>query len=160
MTPRTLLVVVSVAVGLWLAWGAWSSPERAIARQLEELAELGTKSPFESELEGAGRARKIADLFAGEFLLEAEPEGYATSNRQDLIRAILAYRSRSRSLVVSLGPMEVLLEGKEHARVFATVTFVNDLGDLAGTELYPVEARMVREAGEWRIRRLELRELD
>lgn len=152
---RNLVLGLVVLLVGWLVYEQWSSDERRVIKQLETLRDLATKSPLENDLEGANRARKMADLFATEFEVVAEPEGYATGNRQDLLRGVMAYRSRSRSLAVTFGKHDVVVEGKR-ATVYTTVRFVNELGDLVGTESHPLRVVFVEVDRGWKIRKLEV----
>ena len=100
MTRRFVVAVFVLVAAAWV-FVVWNGDARRIDRRLAELQELAAKSLVEIQFQGAGKAKKIADLFASEFELSAESESYVTSSRQDLIRGVMAYRSRSRSSVDS-----------------------------------------------------------
>ena len=154
---KKFLAVAAVLGAAWVFFGVWNSDARRIGRQLSILQKLAAKTALENDLEGANRARRITDLFALEFELRAEPENYATSSRQDLVRAVMLYRRRSRNLLVQVSREELFVERDgRSATHYALVEFVNDLGDFAGTESYPLRIEWVMEDGDWRIRRLEL----
>ncbi|MFQ5526504.1 MAG: hypothetical protein ACE5GX_09615 [Thermoanaerobaculia bacterium] len=156
MARRLVPALVAVALG-WSAWSVWNSDARRLARRLAELQELASKSPVENQFQGAAKAKKIADLFAATFELRAEPESYATSNRQDLIRAIVAHRARSQSLSVEISREELFVEpGGASATHYAYVEFFTDLGDLRGTASYPFQIQWAKEGGKWRIRKAEI----
>lgn len=149
-------VVVVLAAG-WLILGLWNSDPRRIERRLAKLQKLAAKTLVETQFQGAGKAKGIADLFATDFELVAEPENFAASNRQDLIRGVMAYRSRSKSLVVDVLRKDLFVDpGGASATHYAYVRFVSDLGDFAGTTTYPVQIEWVIEDGEWMIKKLEV----
>ena len=156
MSRRSLFALAALVLVL-VAWWMWNSDSRRLGRRLAEIEELATKSPVETQFQGAARAKKLADLFASRFEAVAEPESYATSNRQDLIRGIIGYRARTSSLGVEISREELFIDpGGETATHYAYVEFYADLGDLAGTESYPLQISWVRENGEWRIAKAEL----
>ncbi len=124
---------------------------------MAKLQKLAAKSPVETQFQGAGKAKKIADLFASNFELRAESENFATSSRQDLIRGILSYRARTATLTVAVGREDLFVDPSgRSATHYAYVEFINDLGDLAGAELYPVRIEWVKEDSAWLIAKLEV----
>ena len=154
---RRLAAAVAVLAIGWLVLGLWNSDARRIERRLAELQKLAGKTLVETQFRGAGKAKGIADLFATDFEVIAEPENFATSNRQDLIRGMMAYRSRSKSLLVDVLRKDLFVDpGGASATHYAYVQFVNDLGDFAGTTTYPVQIEWVLESGEWMIQKLEI----
>jgi hypothetical protein len=151
------MVVGVVLVAVWLAVDLWNDDTRRIDRRLAKLQKLAAKSMVETQFQGASKAKRISDFFTIEFELRAEPESYATSNRQDLVRGVMAYRSRSESLAVDVIRKELFVDpGGATATHYAYVRFVNDLGDLGGTESYPVQIEWVKEGGKWLIKKLEV----
>lgn len=147
--------LAAASLGLWI----WNDEARRIDRRLAKLCDLAGKSPTESQLQGAAKANAIADVFAADFELIAEPESYATSNRQDLIRGIMTYRSRSRTLVVDVLRKELFVDpGGLGATHYAYLQLVNDLGDLVGSETYPVRVEWAKQDGKWFVRTLEVLE--
>ncbi|MCP4203485.1 MAG: hypothetical protein GY769_16325 [bacterium] len=154
---RRLVLAGAVLVAAWLILDLWTDDARRIERRLARLQKLAGKTLVESQFQGAGKARAIADLFATEFELSAEPESYATASRQDLIRGVIAYRARSQSLAVDVLRKELFVDpGGQTATHYAYVRFVNDLGDFAGTASYPVQIEWVEEDGKWKIKKLEV----
>lgn len=157
--PRSRKIATAIA-GLALVaglYGLWNQDARRINRRLAALVKLANKTPVETQLRGAAKARSIAGFFGEPFELIAEPENFAASNRQDLIRGIIAYRSRAGSLAVDVVRKELFVDsGNESATHYAVVRFVVDFGDLMGTDSYPVQIEWVQEGGEWKIRKLEI----
>ncbi len=157
--PRTrrLAGVAVVLAASWLILGLWNSDARRIERRLAKLQKLAAKTLVETQFRGATKAKGIADLFTADFELIAEPENFSTSSRQDLIRGVMAYRSRSKSLVVDVLRKDLFIDpGGTIATHYAYVQFVSDLGDFAGTTTYPVQIEWVKEGGEWLIKKLEV----
>lgn len=153
---RGLVLVALLAAG-WAGWRLWNTDARVIERRLAKLEKLAGKSVAETQFQAAGKARAIADLFAADFELIAEPESYATSNRQDLIRGVVAYRSRSRTLVIDTLRKELFVDpGGASAVHYGYVRFVTDLGDLVGSEVYPVRIEWTPEGGAWKVKKLEV----
>lgn len=154
---RKIVVALAVLVAGWVAFDAWNEDERRIGRRLAELQELAARSPLETQLQGAANAKKIADLFAGDFELKAESHSFATSHRQDLIRAIISHRARTDALAVAISREDLFVDpGGRSATHYAYVEFLNELADLRSTESYPVKIEWVEEGGDWMIRKLEL----
>lgn len=142
-----------VGLGFWL----WNSDPRQINRRLSHLLKLGGKNPVETQFQGARKAKAISDLFAQEFELIAEPENYATTSRQDLIRAIVAYRSRSTTLTLDLVRQELFLDPTgASATQYAYIRFVTDLRGLLEAETFPVRMQWVEQDGEWLVEKLEV----
>ena len=152
--------IASAIVGLTLIvglYGLWNQDTRRINRRLAALVKLANKMPVEMQLRGVAKARSIATFFAEPFELIAEPENFASSNRQDLIRSVVAYRSRAGSLAVEVVRKELFVDsGNATATHYALVRFVVDFGDLVGSDSYPVQIEWVEESGEWKIRKLEI----
>lgn len=160
MARKWLAAVVLLGLGAVAFW-LWNDDARRIERRYGKLQKLAGKSLAETQLEGAGRARAMADLFAAEFELIAEPENYATSNRQDLIRAVMSYRSRARTLAVDVLRQELFVDaGGASAILYAHVRFVADFGDLAGSDIYPVRVEWVEEGRDWKVKKLEILQPD
>ena len=155
--PRKLVFAVAILVAGWFALTVWNDDGRRIKRRLAALQRLAAKAPVETRLQGAAKASEIADFFAGGFELRAEPESFATANRQDLVRGIMSYRARTGSLVMQVSREQLFLDsGGASATHYAYVEFLNDLGDLTGAASYPVRIEWVKEGGAWMIRKLEV----
>lgn len=154
---RNLIVVALVLLAGWIALDWANDDARRIERRWTKLQKLAAKSPVETQFQGAGKAKSIADLFASSFELRAEPENYATSNRQDLVRGILSYRARTTTLSLAVGREDLFVDpGGTTAIHYAHVEFISDVRDLMGTESYPVRIEWVEEGGEWVIAKLEV----
>lgn len=155
-SPKAAWAIAGLTLGAVL-YGLWIQDARRINRRLAALVQLANKTPVETQLRGAAKARSIAKFFAEPFELIAEPENFASSNRQDLIRGIVAYRSRAGSLVVDVVRKELFVDsGSASATHYAVVRFIAGFRDLERSDSYPVQIEWVEESGEWKIRKLEI----
>lgn len=148
-------VVIGV-VGLLILLGGWwlfswyTSPERRINAQLEEIQDLISKAPGENNLEALARARAATDLFAESFEFEAQQFDFHTRDRQKLIAGIHAYRSRAQAILMQYPDKEITVD-PEHGRATShvTVQFITKARDIAGREAYRFQINWVERDGEW-----------
>ena len=159
--PRSTVPGIVAGVAL-LAAAGWfffwrDSDERRIQGTVSEIQRLVARSPAESDLAALASARKIALYFTDPFSVVAEPVGFRTRDRRSLIGAIHQYRSRSRTLYMRVYDEDLRLDAsRQRATLDLVAEFVNDLGDVAGAERYPMTIHWLKTDDDWRIESVEL----
>ncbi len=149
---RWLALAALVVLGGWLFFRFSASDERRIGRRLDRLQELVAKVPGESRLEGLQRARRIAELFAEPFAVEAPAYGFDTSDRQRLAAGIHQYRAGSRTIGMRITGHDLAVDRRlRRATSHLTAHFVTGLDDLRGREAYRLQLNWAEQDGEWRI---------
>lgn len=159
--PRSTVLGIVAGVALFVAAGwlfFWrDTDERRIQRAISEIQRLVARSPAESDLAALANARKIALYFTDPFSVIAEPVGFRTRDRRSLIGAIHQYRSRSRTLYMRVYDDDLRLDAsRQRATLDLIAEFVNDLGDLAGAERYPMTIHWLKTDDDWRIESVEV----
>ncbi|MDD3605333.1 MAG: hypothetical protein PHD86_09130 [Kiritimatiellae bacterium] len=135
-------LLLTVILGLSLAWFLQGRDERQILRRQKELVELLSKTAPEKELAALTRARQISVLFTDPVSTGMEPYLTGSHSRQDM--AGLAYHLRSMVEELSIEIADHKLEIKPN-------------GDSA--VLAAVARAKARSGGEWMsdLREVEMR---
>ena len=159
MSPllRNLLLALVVVAGALLWWNWASSAERRIARELDALMERVEKGPDENPLHGALKAEEAARSFAEPFRFRAWQFDFETRNRQDLIRGIVLYRSRSDRVAPQLLDSEIEVQG-ERAVQRLVVRFQGGWQGV-GDDAYRFRLEWVETPQGWRIADADLEEI-
>jgi hypothetical protein len=150
--PLIALVILALLVILFLLH---DSDEEAILSQLERLREQAAITEPESGIEQLARANNIADSFSETTVFDLTSAGHGTTTiatRQELVRQIIAVRSRLSSLEIDLQQTQVQVEG-DTARVLATGSGLGSLTGQQGEflEIHSGVITLVRTNGEWLI---------
>jgi len=154
-----------MAVGLLLAAGVltyfwWTSDSRRIGRLLDRCEDLVDKRPGEHDLSGLNKARRVGDLFASHFEVRAPQYKVMTTDRGELVRAVVRFRTRSESIHTRFSDRQLWVDAQLHRATLQTVvSFVTDIGGLAGSEAYRLQVNLAEEDGRWRIDFVELLEV-
>jgi len=152
------LLLLIVAAGLSYAW--WNSDSRRIGRLLGRLEDLVDKRPGEHDLTGLNKARLAGDLFAAHFEIRAPQYRVTTSDRPELVRAIVRFRSRSDTIHTQISDRQQWIDTElDRATVQLVVSFITGLGGLSGSEAYRLQINLVKEGDRWWIDYLELLEV-
>jgi hypothetical protein len=158
-TTYLLYAVLAAAVGVWL-YNSWSSDRRRIERQLDRFRSLIEKEGDESALAAADRARRVGELLARDFALHLEPYAPVLTDRRELARVVLGYRSRASRIGLDFRDRDLALD--ETLRI-GDMTLVAAIAGTADgrrySEGYRLRLRWVPEDGEWRIQRVDLLEV-
>lgn len=152
-----LWVVLAVAVAVWAVARLGSDDARRIRRRLGELERLIEKAEGESNLVGAGKVRRLGELFAPELEVAIEPYSQTVSGRSELARVTMAYRSRSAAIDVAFRAVELDVDAASRTARLDAVAVLS--GDDARRESYRVSFAWQKLGDEWLIRRVDVLEV-
>jgi hypothetical protein len=155
MFNRYILIAAAALIllaGLWLLHG---SDEDAILAQLEKVREQAVVAGPESGIEQLARANSIAALFNEATVYDLTRAGYGTTRittRQELVRRIIALRSRLATLDIDLQQAEVRVDG-DTAEVQLTASGLGALTGQPGQflEIHSGLVTLARQDGDWLI---------
>ncbi len=154
-----LYAVLALAVGIWL-YNSWSSDRRRIERQLDGFRSLIEKEGEESALTAANKARQVGELLTRDFALHLEPYAGVVTDRRELVRVILGYRTRASRIGLDFRDRDLALDETLKIGDMALVAALGGVADgQRYREGYRLRLRFVPEDGEWRIQRVDLLEV-
>ena len=154
------LAAVALILGGWWWYTWYTSPERQIDKQLDQIQKLIAKAPGEDNLGALAKARAATELFADSFEFEASQFDLHTRDRQQLISGIHQYRSRAQTILVQYPEKELSIDTDQaRATSHVTVLFVTKARDLAGREAYRFQINWLEQDGEWRMDYVRLLEV-
>jgi hypothetical protein len=151
-----------VLVGAFLALGIWGwriffpTPEQVVRRQLSDLARVASIAPNEGPLAKAYNSQKLASFFAPEveFLLDVPGHFAGFHDREELMRAAMAWRSSATSLKVEFLDVSVSVAAdKESAEAHLTAKANLPYESLPEVQELKVAFRKI--GGKWLISRVE-----
>ena len=158
-TAYLLYAVLALAVGVWL-YTTWSGDRRRIERQLDRFRSLVEKEGEESALAAANQARLVGELLTRDFSLHLEPYAPVLTDRRELTRVILGYRTRASRIGLDFRDRELALDESSRIGDMTLVAAISGTADgQAYREGYRLRLRWVPEDGEWRIQRVDLLEV-
>lgn len=152
-----LWIALAAAVAVWAVGRIGSGDARAIRRNLARLEDLIQKESGESHLAGADKARRIGDLLTPQFEIDIVPYSEKITDRRELVRVALAYRSRSRT--VGLDFRDQRLEIEPAARTARLDAVATVSGDDRRHERYRVALDWQKSGRDWLIRRITVLEV-
>ncbi len=148
---------LAVAVVAWAVSRLGSDDTRRIRQRLGEVERLIEKAEGESNLAGAGKVRRLGELFAPELEILIEPYSEQVSDRSELRRVVMGYRSRAATIAVAFRDRELEVDaGGRRARLDAVAAVSGD-GDRR--ESYRVAIDWEKLGDEWLIRRIDVLEV-
>ena len=163
MSRKKLLPIVALAalvIAGWLLVRWWVSPERKINKNIQQMQELVSKTPGETDLIALGKARRISDMFAGSFEFRAEDFDFYTRDRQRLAAGVHQYRSYSQAIDMRVHEKQLTVnEGHGRATSHLTADFVTKARDITGREAYRFRIDWVEQDGDWKIDYVDLLEI-
>jgi len=132
-----------------------SGDEDAILAQLQLLREQAGITAPESGIEQLAKANSLASLFSEATVFDLTSAGYgmtAIATRQELVRQIIALRSRLSSLELDLQEAQVHIDG-DMARVQGTASGLGSVTGQQGQflEIHSGLITLARENGDWLI---------
>ena len=154
---RILNLMIAAAAIVWLYFSLGGGEEERIRRRLAEIEELVEKSAGEGSLDGVGRARSFAALFAEPFAAEVGPAGQTIGDRQQLMQAFVGFRHASETVTLDYRGIEIALApgGKEAVVKLEALLNGGPAGFLA-EEGYPVELLFRKVDGDWLVARAQV----
>lgn len=156
-----VLMAVLILVAMVGALRYWFSEERRIRARLGQVEEYLGKPEGEGDLIGANKARKLGELFTPDFEISIPQYDISVSDRGELVRVALLYRSRAKSATASFSPGEINIDGSGvNATVQVTATLTGNDEGTRRRESYRVAIDWAKDSREgWLIRRLEVLEV-
>ena len=157
---RALICLAVLLVGGWLTVQWWTSAERRINKNIEQMQKLVSKAPGESDIVALGKARKISEMFADSFEFRAEDFDFYTRDRQRLAAGVHQYRSFSQAIAMRVRDKDSTVD-QEHRRAstYLIADFVTSARDVTGREAYRFRIDWVEQADDWKIDFVELLEI-
>ena len=129
---RFILLAALVALGVWLWFVLFPSPEKIIRQRLTELARTASFSSGEGDLARLAAAQKLAGFFATNVEVDINVPGrvqHPFVGRDEIKQAALGARSTLRGLKVTFPDISVMVApGKQSAVADLTVE-VNIAGE-------------------------------
>ena len=148
------VIIVAVVLGFILM--GRGDDEQQIHDQLDKLEELGSKPDGESQLQGLGTARQIANCFTEQAEVRILPGYSYTSDRKELTGMMVAARNRVSSADVSLGNRSISVsEDGQRATVITTGTASVIVGGSRDRHKDRYRMEFVKLDGEWLISSVE-----
>jgi hypothetical protein len=122
---RLVLFAALLALGIWLWFVLFPSPEKVIRRRLTELAVKASFSPGESDLVKLAAAQSLAGYFSTNVEINIDMPGrvqHTLMGRDDIKQAVLGVRSAMSGLKVQFPDVNVTVApGKRSAVADVTV---------------------------------------
>ncbi len=149
---RILYAMLAIAAAVWVVLRMGGGPEAEIRRLLGEVEELTEKAAGEGALDGVGRAKSFAELFAEPFSAEVAPAGQQIGDRQRLMQVFLGFRHASERVTLDYRNVAIeVAEGKKQARVTLEAILNGGPAGMLANESFPVELFLVKQDGDWKI---------
>src|ERR1041384_2478124 len=114
---RLIFLGAFVALAIW-GWRVFfPTPEHVIRRQLAGLARIASIAPNEGPLAKAYNSQKLTSFFASdvEIVLDIPGHSAALHDRDELIRAAMAWRSSATSLKVEFLDVSVTVASEKQS---------------------------------------------
>ena len=148
-----LAALLGAAVVIWLV-GPCDDAAARIRRRLAELVALLEKEAGEGNLEMVNRSRRIGDFFTEPFEVEIVPFGHTIRDRQQLMRTVAGFRSRARTISISIREESLEVDEPTRTAVMVLVAVVSGQTDTGpSTEAYRVKLQWSEVGGKWMLRR-------
>ncbi|MCP4664540.1 MAG: hypothetical protein GY856_54845 [bacterium] len=147
--------VVAIAVAAW-ALSLLGSDARRIRRRLAEFEELIEKNGQENNLVAANKARLLGGFFTKTFEIDIVPFSQVVTDRQQLMRVAMGYRSRSQRIGVAFREQDLSIDDQRRSADMGLVAELTGRTVSLAPERYQLRMQWSEEEGEWRIRRLEV----
>lgn len=149
---RILYLILALGAALWLVSRCCGGEEARIRRLLGEIEELVEKAPGEGALDGVGRARSFAALFAEPFVADVAPAGQRIGDRGQLMQVFVGFRHASESVSLDYRGIAIELgESGKDARATLEAILNGGPGGLLAGESFPVELFLRKIDGDWKI---------
>jgi hypothetical protein len=154
---QLLWIALAAAVAVWAVGRLGSGDARILRQKLARLEELIEKVSGENNLTGADKARRIGDLLTPQFEIDVVPYAEKISDRRELVRVAMAYRSRSRTVGLDFRDQELEIDPAGRSARLDAVAAV--AGDDGRRESYRVAVDWEKSGRDWLIRRVTVLEV-
>ena len=153
---RFILFAALVALGVWLWFILFPSPEKVIRRRLTELARTVSTSANESDLARLAAARSVAGFFAATVELNVDlPElGQRTMDREEITQVALMGRSRAGGLRVKFPDINITVAPDQQSAVADLAVEANISGE-RDSVVREMKFTLQKTDGQWLITRVE-----
>ena len=153
-------IVLAAGILTWAALRLLPSDARRINARLDELASLVEKTAGEGQLVGAGKGRKIGELLTPSFEIVITPYGERVTDRGELLRLSLAYRSGTSTVDADFRDRRLEIGPAGRTATLETVAVLSGRdGEIPRREAYRVTIAWRLDGGQWLIERLEVLEV-
>ncbi len=150
--------IIAIALAVW-ALSFLGGDARRIRSRLAELEALIEKNEQENNLVAANKARLLGGFFTSSFEIDIVPFSQVVTDRQQLMRVAMGYRSRSERIGVVFREQELAIDAERRSADMGLIAELTGRRMSLTPERYDLRIRWSEEDGEWRIRRLEVLEM-
>jgi hypothetical protein len=154
---RIVLVAALAALGIWLWFIVFPSPEKVIRKRLVELARTASSASGESDLARLAAARSVAGFFSTNVELAVElPELARNSlmDRDEIMQAALMARSKSGGLSVKFPDINIAVAPDKQSAV-ADLTVQANVSGERDPFVQQMKFTLHKIDGQWLITRVE-----
>jgi hypothetical protein len=154
---RFILFTALVALGVWLWFILFPSPEKVIRKRLTELARTASSSSNESDLARLAAARSVAGFFSTNVEVNIDVPGRVRHNligRDEITQAALVARSGTGSLKVKFPDINVTVAPDKQSAV-ADLTVEAHVSGEPDPIVQEMKFTLQKIDGRWLITRVE-----
>jgi len=154
---RFILLAALVALGAWLWFVLFPSPEKVIRQRLTELARTASFSSNESDLARLAAARSLAGFFSTNVEMNVDLPRFAqrsSLDRDEITQIALAASSRAGGLKVKFPDINVTVASDKQSAV-ADLTVEVDVSGEPDRIVQEMKFTLQKIDGRWLITRVE-----
>jgi hypothetical protein len=154
---RVILLAALVALGAWLWFVLFPSPEKVIRQRLTELARTASFSSNESDLARLAAARTLAGFFSTNVEVNVDLPRFAqrsSLDRDEITQLALAASSRAGGLKVKFPDINVTVASDKQSAV-ADLTVEVDVSGEPDRIVQEMKFTLQKIDGRWLITRVE-----
>jgi hypothetical protein len=154
---RVILLAALVALGAWLWFVLFPSPEKVIRQRLTELARTASFSSNESDLARLAAARSLAGFFSTNVEMNVDLPRFAqrsSLDRDEITQIALAASSRAGELKVKFPDINVTVASDKQSAV-ADLTVEVDVSGEPDRIVQEMKFTLQKIDGRWLITRVE-----
>jgi len=154
---RFILLAALVALGVWLWFVLFPSPERIIRQRLAELARAASFSSGESDLARLAAAQSLAGFFATNVDVDLDVPGrgqISLAGRDEIRQAVLGIGSRLSGLKIQFPDINITVAPDKQSAA-ADLTVEANAGGEADFIVQEMKFTFQQTGGEWLIVRIE-----
>ncbi len=154
---RLVLVAALVALGVWLWFVLFPSPEKVIRKRLTELARTASFSPNEGNLARLAGAQNLAFFFSTNIEVDIDVPGLVQHNlmgRGEITQAALGARSAVSGLDVKFPDINVMVAPDKQSAV-ADLTVEANIFNERDPIVQEMKFTLQKTDGKWLVTRIE-----